>query len=64
MVGDASPEALKRNMSTELSAALGEFLGERWHFLDCPGSIEFLQDSRNALMVADVADVAVVVVDP
>ncbi len=60
-VGDPSPEARKRNMSTELSVASGEFLGERWHFLDCPGSIEFLQDSRNALMVADVA---VVVVDP
>lgn len=61
MVGDSSPEARKRHMSTELSVASGEFLGERWHFLDCPGSIEFLQDSRNALMVADVA---VVVVDP
>ena len=60
-VGDASPEARKRNMSTELSIASGEFLGERWHFLDCPGSIEFLQDARNALMVADVA---IVVVDP
>ena len=60
-VGDASPEARKRNMSTEVSVASGEFLGERWHFLDCPGSIEFLYDARNALMVADVA---VVVVDP
>ena len=60
-VGDASPEARKRNMSTELSVASGEFLGERWHFLDCPGSVEFLQEARNAMMVADVA---VVVVDP
>ncbi len=60
-VGDASPEARKRNMSTELSVASGEFLGEPWHFLDCPGSIEFLQDARDALMVADVA---IVVVDP
>ena len=60
-IGDASPEARKRNMSTELSIASGEFLGDRWHFLDCPGSIEFLQDARNALMVADVA---IVVVDP
>ena len=60
-VGDAAPEARKRNMSTEVSVASAEFLGERWHFLDCPGSIEFLQDARNAMMVADVA---VVVVDP
>lgn len=60
-VGDASPEARKRSMSTEISIGSGEFLGDRWHFLDCPGSVEFLQDSKNALMVADVA---VVVVDP
>ena len=29
-VGDASPEARKRNMSTEISVASGEFLGDRW----------------------------------
>lgn len=60
-VGDASPEAKKHSMSTEISAAAAEFLGERWSFLDCPGSIEFMQDTYSALKVADVA---VVVVDP
>ena len=60
-VGDASPEARARNMSVEVSAATGKFLGETWHFLDCPGSVEFWNDTQSALMVADVA---VVVCDP
>ena len=60
-VGDASPEARARNMSIEVTAAAGEFLGEQWHFLDCPGSVEFAQDTYSALMVADVA---VVVCEP
>jgi elongation factor G len=60
-VGDPSPEARRRNMSIEISAAHGEFLDERWTFLDCPGSIEFQGEARSALMVADIA---IVVVDP
>jgi elongation factor G len=60
-VGDAAPEARSRHMSTELSVANAEFMGEQWTFLDCPGSIEFWRDARSALMVADVA---IVVVDP
>jgi elongation factor G len=60
-VGDASPEARSRGMSTELNIATTEFLGDGWTFLDCPGSIEFQQDSRNAMMVADAV---VVVAEP
>lgn len=60
-VGDASAEARARNMSVEVTPATAEFLGETWHFLDCPGSVEFWNDTRSALMVADVA---VVVCDP
>lgn len=60
-VGDASAEARARNMSVEISPASGEFLGDTWHFLDCPGSVEFWNDTQAALMVADVA---VVVCDP
>ena len=48
-------------MSVEVTAAHAEFLGERWTFLDCPGSVELSQDTRNALMVADVA---IVVCEP
>ena len=60
-VGDAAPEARSRNMSIEISPATGKFLGETWHFLDCPGSVEFWNDTQAALMVADVA---VLVCDP
>ncbi len=60
-VGDATPEARQRAMSVEVNIANGSFLEDRWCFLDCPGSIEFQQDSFNALMVADTA---VVVVEP
>lgn len=60
-VGDAAPEARARNMSTEVSIASAEFLGEQWHFLDCPGSVEFAHDTYAALMVADIA---VVVCEP
>jgi elongation factor G len=54
-VGDASPESRARGSGTEVNVASAEYLGERWSFLDCPGSIELLQESENALMVADVA---------
>ena len=60
-VGDASPEARGHSMSVEVSAATADFLGETWHFLDCPGSVDFWNDAQSALMVADVA---VVVCDP
>jgi len=62
-VGDPSPEAKARQMSVETSAACTTFLGEEWTFLDCPGSVEFLQDATNALMVVDTA-VVVSEVDP
>ena len=42
-------------MSVEVNVAATEYLGERWTFLDCPGSIELAQEAQNALMVADVA---------
>ena len=54
-VGDSSPEARAREMSVEPNFAHGEYLGESWSFIDCPGSVELSQDSRNALMAADVA---------
>jgi elongation factor G len=59
--GDASPEARRSKMGVELNIAGCSYLGDRWTFLDCPGSIEFQQDTQNALMVCDVA---VVVVEP
>ena len=44
-VGDATPEAKKRQMSTEVNIASTEYLGEPWTFLDCPGSVELIQES-------------------
>ncbi len=60
-VGDFSAEARARGMSTEVTVASCSFLGDPWSFLDCPGSFEFTQETRNALLVADVA---VVVCEP
>ncbi|MYK57902.1 MAG: elongation factor G, partial [Rhodospirillaceae bacterium] len=60
-VGDASPESREREMSTEINVANFDYLGDHWTVLDCPGSVEFQQDTRHALMVADIA---VVVCEP
>lgn len=60
-VGDASPEARARQMTVELNVASCDYLGDRWTFLDCPGSVELGQEAMNALMAADVA---VVVAEP
>ncbi len=60
-IGDASPEARERHMSTELTVAQTTYLDEEWHFIDCPGSVDFAQDAREAAMICDVA---IVVVEP
>ncbi len=54
-VGDAAPEARAHGMSVELNAATTTFLGDSYTFIDCPGSIEFAQDSRAALLGCDAA---------
>jgi elongation factor G len=54
-VGDSSPEARARQMGVEPNFAHAEYLGELWSFIDCPGSVELSQESRHALMAADVA---------
>ena len=61
MVGDATPEARARQMSTEMNIASAGYLGDPWTFIDCPGSIDMLQDAHNALLIADAA---VVVCEP
>ncbi|HVV64277.1 MAG TPA: elongation factor G [Rhizomicrobium sp.] len=60
-VGDASPEARDRQMSVEINCATTRYLEESFTFLDCPGSIEFLQDTLNVLAGIDAA---VVVCEP
>jgi elongation factor G len=60
-VGDSAPEARAHGMSTELNAADVEFIGDRFTFIDCPGSVE-LQSEADAVLKA--ADAAVVVTEP
>ncbi len=62
-VGDGSNEARAREMSTELNVAHCEYLDDPWTIIDCPGSVELLQDSLNTLMIADAA-VVVCEADP
>ncbi|MGA7937208.1 MAG: elongation factor G, partial [Kovacikia sp.] len=60
-VGDSASEARDRQMSVEINAASTEYGGVRFTFLDCPGSIEFAQETYNALIGADAV---VVVCEP
>jgi elongation factor G len=54
-VGDPSAEARERMMSVEVTAATTNYLGDHFTFLDCPGSIEFQQETLNALAGVDAA---------
>lgn len=54
-IGDAAPEARDRQMSVEVNAASAEQGGVRFTFLDCPGSVEFVQETLNVLMGVDAA---------
>ncbi len=60
-VGDASPIARAHGMGIELNVASAEFLGDTYTFIDCPGSVEFVEDARAALVACDAA---VVVMEP
>lgn len=60
-VGDHTPEARARQMSTEINVARASYLDDPWTFLDCPGSVELAWEAQTALLAADVA---VVVCEP
>jgi elongation factor G len=60
-VGDSAPEARAHRMSVEVNVASTEFMGDTYTFLDCPGSIEFMQEAQAALAGCDAA---VVVCEP
>jgi len=62
-VGDFSPEARERQMGIEANVATASVVGESWTFIDCPGSVEFQQESAGPLLVADAA-ILVVEADP
>src|ERR1044072_797355 len=54
-VGDASKEARHHKMSVEATFATTSFMGDPYTFVDCPGSIEFIQDMRYVLPAVDAA---------
>jgi elongation factor G len=54
-VGDASKEARSHRMSVEATFASTNFMGDSYTFIDCPGSIEFIQDMRSVLPAVDAA---------
>ncbi|CTQ56077.1 Elongation factor G [Roseibium album] len=54
-VGDASPEARAHSMSVELNIADADYLGDRFVFVDCPGSVEFLSEMDGAIGGVDLA---------
>lgn len=54
-VGDASKEAREHKMSVELTSATTTFMGDTYTFIDCPGSVEFIHDTRAALPAVDAA---------
>ncbi|MEH1902552.1 MAG: elongation factor G [Nostoc sp.] len=54
-VGDSAAESRDRHMSVEVSAASTEYNGIRFTFIDCPGSVEFAQETYNALIGVDAA---------
>ena len=60
-VGDSSPEARDRSMSVEISVASTEYQDINFTFLDCPGSVELLDETYNALVGAGAA---IVVCEP
>jgi elongation factor G len=60
-VGDTSAESRIRNMSVEVSTASTTYEDIQFTFIDCPGSIEFAQETYNALMGVDAA---IVVCEP
>ncbi|MDJ0571485.1 MAG: elongation factor G [Pleurocapsa sp. MO_192.B19] len=60
-VGDSSSEARDRSMSVELSVASTKYQDINLTFLDCPGSVEFAQETYNTLVGAGVA---IVVCEP
>lgn len=60
-IGDSSPEAREHGMSVELTVGDVSYLGDNFTFIDCPGSIEFAQETATALAACDAA---VIVCEP
>jgi elongation factor G len=53
--GDASAEARAHKMSVEANVASIDYTGDRYSFIDLPGSVEFAHEARNVLPAVDAA---------
>lgn len=60
-VGDFSPEARARQSSVEVTVAGARFGDADFTLIDCPGAIDFMAETHNAVMGADAA---IVVAEP
>ena len=60
-LGDGSTEARRHAMSVEINVASCEYLGDSFHLIDCPGSIEFMHEADGPL---GTVDLAIVVAEP
>lgn len=60
-VFDSAPEAREFGMTTEPNFARFDYLGEPWALIDCPGSVELIQSSLDAMQAADIV---ILVADP
>jgi elongation factor G len=54
-VGDSSAESRAHAASVESNIASVDYLGDRYTFIDLPGSIEFAHEARNVLPMCDAA---------
>ena len=54
-VGDSSAEARAHAASVDANIASVDYMGDRFTFIDCPGSIEFAHEARNVLPLCDAA---------
>ncbi|MBW4475492.1 MAG: elongation factor G [Tolypothrix brevis GSE-NOS-MK-07-07A] len=60
-IGDGTAVERDRHMSVEVSTATTQYNDIRFTFIDCPGSVEFAQETYNALIGVDAA---IVVCEP
>ena len=54
-VGDASQKSRHHSMSVELTVETTAFMGDSCTFIECPGSVEFIDDMRAVLPFVDAA---------
>ncbi len=54
-VGDANAEARAHKMSVESNVATIDYMGDRYTFIDLPGSVEFAHEAQNILPAVDAA---------